>query len=66
MGDNVYHMIHARVQSKDSTNQSIHWTHQYAVLDKVKNNLADPREQVSEDIQELSGCCSASHSTPMY
>lgn len=37
-------MIYARVQSKDSTNQSIHWTHQYAVLDKVKNNLADPRE----------------------
>ena len=44
MGDNVDHMIYARVQSKDSTNQSIHWTHQYAVLDKVKNNLADPRE----------------------
>lgn len=44
MGDNVDHMIYARVQSKDSTNQSIHWTHQYGVLDKVKNNLADPRE----------------------
>lgn len=44
MGDNVDHMIYARVQSKDSTNQFIHWTHQYAVLDKVKNNLADPRE----------------------
>ena len=44
MGDNVDHMIYARVQSKDSTNQSIHWTHQYAVLDKVKNNLADPRQ----------------------
>ena len=37
-------MIYARVQSKDSTNQSIHWTHQYAVQDKVKCDLSESRK----------------------
>ena len=32
-------MIHARIQSKVQTNQSVHWTHQFAVLDRVQSNV---------------------------
>ena len=37
VGDNVDFEIHARIQSKDHANQSIHWTHQYAVRDRAVN-----------------------------
>ena len=37
MGDNIDHEIHARVQSQKHHNRSIHWTHQFAVLDRVQD-----------------------------
>ena len=36
VGDNVDHDILVRVQTKTHTNRSIHWTYQYAVLDRVE------------------------------
>ena len=36
VGDNVDHDILVRVQTKTHTNRFIHWTHQYAVLDRVQ------------------------------
>ena len=37
VGDNVDHDIMVRrVQTKTHRNRSIHWTHQYAVLDRVQ------------------------------
>ena len=35
VGDNIDHQINARIQSKDHKNQSIHWTHEYAIRDSV-------------------------------
>ena len=35
VADNVDINISARIQTKDHVNQSLHWTHQYAVVDKV-------------------------------
>ena len=37
VGDNIDHETHARIQSKEHTNRSIHWTHQYAILDRVQD-----------------------------
>lgn len=37
MGDNRDYEIHARVQSQKHHNRSIHWTHQFAVLDRVQD-----------------------------
>ena len=36
VGDNIDHEILVRVQTKTHTNPSIHWTHQFAVLDRVQ------------------------------
>ena len=36
VGDNIDHEILVRVQTKAHTNRSIHWTHQFAVLDRVQ------------------------------
>jgi len=36
VGDNVDHEILVRVQTKSHTNRSIHWTHQYAILDRIQ------------------------------
>ena len=36
VGDNVDHDILVGVQTKTYTNRSIHWTYQYAVLDRVQ------------------------------
>lgn len=36
VGDNIDHEIRARVQTKEHGNRSIHWTHQFAVLDRVQ------------------------------
>ncbi len=33
VGDNIDHEKFVRVQTKENHNRSIHWTHQYAVLD---------------------------------
>lgn len=36
VGDNVDHEILVRVQTKSHTNRSIHWTHQFAIVDRVQ------------------------------
>ena len=41
VGDSIDHAIRARVQTKDRSNQSIHWTHQYAIKGSVINPLLD-------------------------
>lgn len=41
VGDNIDYSINARIQTKEHTNQSIHWTQQYAILDRVNNPLLD-------------------------
>ena len=42
MGDNIDHEIHARVQSQQHCNRSIHWTHQFAVfMDRVQDPQLD-------------------------
>lgn len=37
VGDNIDMNINARIQTKENTNHSLHWTHQFAVLDKVSD-----------------------------
>ena len=37
MADNVNHNVYARIQTKDGTNKSLHWTHQYAMEEKIAN-----------------------------
>ena len=37
VGDNIDVNISARIQTKDNTNRSLHWTHQFAVVDKVSD-----------------------------
>ena len=39
VGDNVDMTVHARIQSKDNPNKSIHWTQQYGVLNRVNEPL---------------------------
>ena len=41
VGDNIDYEIHARVQSQQHKNRSIHWTHQFAVLDRVQDPTLD-------------------------
>ena len=41
VGDNIDHQINARIQSKDYKNQSIHWTHEYAIRDSVVDTKLD-------------------------
>ena len=41
VGDNIDHELHARIQTKEHSNQSIHWTHQYAIRDSVTDPLLD-------------------------
>ena len=36
--DNIDLSVKARIQTKQHSNQSIHWTHQYAVRDRVPTN----------------------------
>jgi hypothetical protein len=44
IADNIDHEINARVQTKDNKNRSIHWTHQYAVLDRVHDPTLDRKK----------------------
>ena len=44
VGNNVDHMTYARIQSKEQTNKSIHWTHQYALMDRVQSDLSVPQK----------------------
>ena len=41
VGDNIDYEIYARVQSQQHCNRSIHWTHQFAVLDRVQDPQLD-------------------------
>ena len=53
VGDNIGHEILVRVQTKAHTNRSIHWTHQFAVLDRVQEpGLEDTKSQKTvKDLQ---------------
>ena len=53
VGDNIDHEIRVRVQTKDRSNQSIHWTYQYAIKDSVINPLLDNKAQKSLDQLQL-------------
>lgn len=51
VGDNIDHEMHARIQSSGHGNQSLHWTHQYAIRDSVVNPLLDstkPQQSVNQ------------------
>lgn len=52
MGDNLDHEIHARIQSTQHKNQSIHWTHQFAILDKVQDPNLD-RKKAQKPTKEI-------------
>lgn len=52
VGDNVDHEITARVQSKEHGNRSIHWTHQFAMLEKV-NEQSQEKAEPQEKAQDL-------------
>ena len=41
VGDNIDYEIHAWVQSQKHKNRSIHWTHQFVVLDRVQDPTLD-------------------------
>ena len=41
VGDNIDLTIQRRYQTLDKTNQSIHWTQQYAILDRVNDPSLD-------------------------
>ena len=52
VSDNIDYEITARVQTKDHVNRSLHWTHQFAVVDRVLNpNLDDTGPQ--KDVKNL-------------
>lgn len=50
VADNVDFSVKARIQTKVHSNQSIHWTHQYAVLDRVTSKGEDskPKSALSD------------------
>lgn len=45
-------MIHARIKSKVQTNQSVHWMHQFAVLDRVQSNVL-VSQKAKEKIRDI-------------
>lgn len=55
VGDNIDHEIRARIQSKEHNNQSIHWTHEYAIKDSVVNHQLDNMkpQKKKEELQLL-------------
>ena len=51
MADNIDHNITARVQTKGHHNRSLHWTHQFAIKDKVvepKLEQVQPQKSVAD------------------
>ena len=53
VGDNIDLMVHARIQSEHHENRSIHWTQQYAVVNRVQESSLDtkrPRKSL-KDVQ---------------
>jgi len=53
VADNVDHNIHARVQTKTDTNRSLHWTHQFAMKEKVANPDCES-SQPQKSVKQLS------------
>ena len=53
VGDNIHYETHARIQSKEHRNCSIHWTHQYAILDRVQDATLEkhPSQKDVDDVQ---------------
>ena len=47
VGDNIDFEVHARIQSEDNRNRSIHWTQQYAILNKISECLPTVTPQQS-------------------
>ena len=43
VADSVDLSAKTRIQIQTHSNQSIHWTHQYTILDRVTNNLDDSK-----------------------
>ena len=43
VGDNIDFEIQARIQSKSLGNKSIHWTHQFAIWDRVQDPSLDDK-----------------------
>ena len=51
VGDNIDLMVHARIQSEEHQNRSIHWTQEYAALNRVVEpslSANAPRKALSE------------------
>ena len=44
VGDNIDFEVRARVQDKEHGNRSIHWTHQFAIKDKVVDKQLDSKK----------------------
>ena len=53
VGDKIDMMIHARIQSKEHENRSIHWTQEYGILNRVNEPLLDRKkpERALKEIQ---------------
>jgi hypothetical protein len=53
VADNIDHNVYARVQTKSHGNRSLHWTHQFAMVEKVitpSKELIKPQKTV-DDLQ---------------
>ena len=44
VGDNIDFEVRERVQDKEHGNRSIHWTHQFAIKDKVVDKQLDSKK----------------------
>ena len=58
MGDNIDLNISARIQTKEHCNRSLHWTHQFAVVDRASDpSLETFKKQKSlKDLQYIGFC----------
>ena len=52
VADNVDMEIDARIERKERGNKSLHWTHQFAVLDRA-SPVGDSRKQSRNDMTQL-------------
>ena len=51
VGDNIDFSIERRFQTKEKTNQSIHWTQQYAIKDRINDSslsTLQPKKQLKD------------------
>ena len=55
VGDNVDLEVHARIQTKEHGNKSLHWTHQYAELARVITPTAETKlaQKPVKDVQPV-------------